>query len=632
MLANGTQGNAYSQTVSVGGGSGPLTFTLLSGALPAGLVLNVATGMISGTPAGSGASSFTIQASDSAGNTGIRTFTVNIGSASLQVNPASLPAGTRGVPWSQTVSATGGTGPYTYAVSAGALPAGLLLNSSTGVISGTPSGSGSSSFSIRATDTLGNIGTRAFALAIGAASLTINPASLPASIAGKPYSTTIAASGGTGPYVYSISSGSLPPGLSLNAATGAISGTVTAQGSWPFTVQARDAGGNTGSRAYSLASRPDPARDPDAAGLVNAQVAAARRFSLAQIDNVGRHLESLHDGFDPCSTGFGIILPRSADQRVLPWSPYSPSPALAGSPDRPLGSAAPERTPRTPRSGDCETSGYAFWVSGAVQFGSLTADGLTSGSRFTTSGVTAGVDWRAADTLTIGITGGYGTDHTDLGLKGTLSDSTSASATAYASYKPFEFWFIDGLIGGGSLGFDNRRFVADDNMTVAGSRKGATWFGAVSTGYEARYGALRFSPYTRLDFMSAQLDGYNEQGGSAALLTFRSTAFHSIAGTLGLRGSFDIATEWGVLTPTARAEYRHAFDGSVQQSMYYTDLGPGQASTLTQAAASRGMVNTNIGLRARSHGGVSAELDYGVSGAPARLQSQTVRGSLKLPF
>jgi len=87
-----------------------------------------------------------------------------------------------------------------------------------------------------------------------------------------------------------------------------------------------------------------------------------------------------------------------------------------------------------------------------------------------------------------------------------------------------------------------------------------------------------------------------------------------------------------VLTPTARAEYRHAFDGSFQQSMYYSDLGPGQNSTLTQAAATRGMVNTNLGLRARSNGGISAELDYGVSGASARLQSQTVRGSLKLPF
>jgi hypothetical protein len=243
VLSNGTQGNAYSQAVNVGGGSGPVTFALLSGTLPAGLSLNASTGVISGTPAGSGASSFTVQATDGAGNTGSKTFTVNIGAASLLLNPASLPAGTRGTPYSQAVGASGGTGPYSYIVSAGALPAGLALNSSTGVISGTPSGSGSSSFSIRATDTLGNIGTRGFAVNIGTASLTINPATLPASVAGRPYSATIAAGGGAAPYLYSVSSGALPPGLTLNAATGVISGTVTAHGSWPFTIQARDGSG-----------------------------------------------------------------------------------------------------------------------------------------------------------------------------------------------------------------------------------------------------------------------------------------------------------------------------------------------------------------------------------------------------
>jgi uncharacterized protein YhjY with autotransporter beta-barrel domain len=51
------------------------------------------------------------------------------------------------------------------------------------------------------------------------------------------------------------------------------------------------------------------------------------------------------------------------------------------------------------------------------------------------------------------------------------------------------------------------------------------------------FSALRFSPYTRLDFMSTQLDGYSEQGSSAALLAYRSMAFQSVAGTLGLRGS-----------------------------------------------------------------------------------------------
>ena len=77
----------------------------------------------------------------------------------------------------------------------------------------------------------------------------------------------------------------------------------------------------------------------------------------------------------------------------------------------------------------------------------------------------------------------------------------------------------------------------------------------------------------RADFMRAQLNGYSEQGSSAELLTFGATNFHSVGGTVGLRGSYDMPMNWGVLTPNARAEYRQTLDGAFQQSMYYTDLG-----------------------------------------------------------
>jgi hypothetical protein len=75
------------------------------------------------------------------------------------ITPASLPNATQGTAYNQTVSASGGTGPYTYSVSGGSLPAGLSLNPSTGVIAGIPTGSGSSSFTIQAPDTVGNIGS-----------------------------------------------------------------------------------------------------------------------------------------------------------------------------------------------------------------------------------------------------------------------------------------------------------------------------------------------------------------------------------------------------------------------------------------------------------------------------------------
>ena len=104
------QNVAYSQTVTGSGGTGPYTFALLSGTLPTGLTISSG-GVISGTPTGSGLSSFTIGATDTVGNTGSHAYSVTIGTVSLTVNPASLPAGTQGTAYSQTVSASGGTGP-----------------------------------------------------------------------------------------------------------------------------------------------------------------------------------------------------------------------------------------------------------------------------------------------------------------------------------------------------------------------------------------------------------------------------------------------------------------------------------------------------------------------------------------
>src|SRR6185312_6883757 len=122
--------------------------------------------------------------------------------------------------------------------------------------------------------------------------------------------------------------------------------------------------------------------------------------------------------------------------------------------------------------------------------------------------------------------------------------------------------------------------------------KGSYWFGSVAASLEAKFGAFRLAPYVRGDYMSASLDGYSEQGSNSELLTFGAMDFRSVSGSLGLRGSYDIPTVWGVLTPIARAEYRQALDGAFQQSMYYSDLGSSISSVLDQSSAVRGMVNT----------------------------------------
>jgi hypothetical protein len=188
-LPNGTQDVVYNQTVSATGGIGaPYTYAITSGALPAGLTLNASTGEITGTPTGSSTAYFTIRATDAVGTGGSRAYSVTIGVTVVTQAPTTLPNGMQGVAYSQTVSASGGTAPYSYAITSGALPAGLTLNASTGAITGTPTGNGTSNFTIRATDAVGNNGSQAYAVDIGVNTLTVSPAALPNGTQGVAYS------------------------------------------------------------------------------------------------------------------------------------------------------------------------------------------------------------------------------------------------------------------------------------------------------------------------------------------------------------------------------------------------------------------------------------------------------------
>src|SRR5207249_4718900 len=151
-----------------------------------------------------------------------------------------LPSGTVGTSYSQTLAATGGTPPYAWSVISGSLPAGLTLNVTSGAISGTPTTAGTSNFTVQVRDSERGEASKAFTLTINSTAppLSITTTSpLAGGTAGTAYSQTLAATGGAPPYGWSVISGSLPAGLTLNTTSGAISGTPTTAGTSNFTVQ-----------------------------------------------------------------------------------------------------------------------------------------------------------------------------------------------------------------------------------------------------------------------------------------------------------------------------------------------------------------------------------------------------------
>ncbi|MEQ1748675.1 MAG: putative Ig domain-containing protein, partial [Prosthecobacter sp.] len=251
-LASGIVGTAYAQTFSATGGTSPYTFSLASGALPSWAALNASTGAITGTPNSVTSASFTLRATAANGCVGTQSYTVTPVCPSITVNPASLVVPTVGTSYTQTFTATGGSAPYNFTVSIGTLPTGLTLNNTTGVVSGTPTSTANASFTIRAADLYGCQGTRPYSVTPVCPSISLNPTSLPGGTVGTAYAQNVSTTGGIAPITYAISGGSMPVGLTLNAATGLISGVPTSTASSVFTLRATDANGCQGTRAYSM--------------------------------------------------------------------------------------------------------------------------------------------------------------------------------------------------------------------------------------------------------------------------------------------------------------------------------------------------------------------------------------------
>jgi hypothetical protein len=256
-LPSGVINTAYSTTLSAAGGSGSYTWALTSGSLPTGISSLTTAGLISGTPTATGTFTFTATVTDSVtSKTASATLSIAIYTASLSVTTGTtLPAGTVNTAYSQTLNASGGSGTgYTWAVASGSsLPSWLSLTSSTGVLSGTPTTATTYSFIITVTDSASNTASATFSLTING-SLSITTTTLPAATENVLYSQTIGVSGGTQPYTFSISSGSLPSWASTSTfdSSGKITGTPTSTGSTTFTVEVTDSSSHTATQQLTL--------------------------------------------------------------------------------------------------------------------------------------------------------------------------------------------------------------------------------------------------------------------------------------------------------------------------------------------------------------------------------------------
>ncbi|MGJ3648708.1 putative Ig domain-containing protein [Sphingomonas sp. GlSt437] len=245
-------GNGNTSVTITGTALSGATGVTFGGTAATGLTANTATSITVTAPSGTGTVDVVVTTpSGSSAITAADHYSYVAGPSTTQAI-ASV-TGVAGTNLSVTpVTSTGGYGSVSYALSGGSLPTGLSFNTSTGVLSGTPTVTFTSTvFTVTATDAASQSSSKTFNLTVSAPTIALSPASLTAATVGVATSQTVSASGGNGSYSYSITAGALPAGMSLSS-SGTVSGTPTAGGTFNFTITATDGNHFAGAQAYSL--------------------------------------------------------------------------------------------------------------------------------------------------------------------------------------------------------------------------------------------------------------------------------------------------------------------------------------------------------------------------------------------
>jgi regulation of enolase protein 1 (concanavalin A-like superfamily) len=393
--ASGTVNQAF--TFQITASNSPTSFNATG--LPTGLAVNTSTGAITGTPTGASTSTVTISATN-AGGTGTATLTITINPASPAITSATTASGTTGTAFTYTITAT--NSPTSY--NATNLPAGLSVNTGTGVITGTPTGAGTTG-TISATNAAGT-GSAALTITIAAPPTNppvINSALTASGSVGSAFSYQITAS--NSPTSYNATG--LPAGLAVNTLTGVISGIPTGTGTPTVTISATNAIG-TGSASLALTvlsagGLPAPWQDQDI-GAVGSAGSASYAGTTFTVKGSGADIWNSVDAFNFVSqplSGDGTIVARVASQGntdgwakagVMIRESMNVGSAMAMMALTPTNGAALQY--RTTTDGACNSNPVAGVAPAWVKL-------VRAGTTFTGYVSTDGTNWTSAGSTTI---------------------------------------------------------------------------------------------------------------------------------------------------------------------------------------------------------------------------------------
>lgn len=398
----------------------------------------------------------------------------------------------------------------------------------------------------------------------------------------------------------------------------------------------------------TVGARVDAAQDAEVAGLATAQASAAQRFTTAQVTNFTQRLESLHgSGWGQSSFGLSLAtddtrkMARNSNgngvaDKVINGNPLSSGMRTVGLKARRVAQAEPAASdlPDLPgATAEQARSPWAFWVNGTISYGRERTGSADDRYRFTTNGISAGVDYRVNSWITVGTGLGISTDRSRVGNKGTRSNADSTVAVAYASMRPMQGVFVDALLGYGVLSFDSQRYITATGGMATGNRDGKQLFGSIATGLEFYRADWMWSPYARLEFSQAKLDAYTEDGPAAHALKYFDQTARSHKAVLGARAEGKVAVRWGHIMPQVRVEYARSFDEQNEAGLAYADLAAqGPAYTLSGRAMDTGRWTVGLGGRLLLRSGTELGVEYTTNIDQSNAYVGSLRLGLRVPF
>ena len=352
-----------------------------------------------------------------------------------------------------------------------------------------------------------------------------------------------------------------------------------------------------------VSNQPDPSRNQDVLGLVNAQTLQAERFAQNQLSNIQNRLDSLHDGNE--TSRFSNNLSISLDGKPLSAAsgtaalPELPRPnqgladmrpgigASEGAGGEPL--SANTTSQSSTQSAGKQASGLGAWIAGTANFGTFDAYRQAAGFDADSIAVSAGVDQRISEHALIGFSLGYNHDNSEINHDGTRSVAQGYTAAFYGSYQPAAHVYLDGVIGGGGLHFDSSRHAVDGGTDLLGRRNGSQWFASLTAGYEYQTGAWSLSPYGRFAWSLSSLNGFSESGNVADALTYGAQTIRTSQAIAGVRASGKIPWSGGWLIPHVRLEVGHDFQGTSNAALSYAFIpSAGSWNVLTNPYSANG--------------------------------------------